>query len=215
MAATAAALALAAGPAAAHIQVRPSEAAPLDPTLWTVLVPNERNVPTTKIELQVPKGVVPFSFQDAPGWRRTVTLAPDKSIATIVWRGRLPEQGLALFTFLGTTPDREGRLAWKAIQTYGDGKAVRWIGPPDSEEPGSYTTVSKSNPRQNAGGEGAGDESSAATPASTPVRAAESGDDGGGGSTLALVLGAVALLTAIAALAHSVRRSARAGDSGS
>jgi uncharacterized protein YcnI len=134
-AAAVAALALSAAAAAAHTQVRPGEAAPLDPTLWTVLVPNEREQATTRIELQVPKGVVPFSFEDTSGWRRTLTYAPDKSIAKIVWRGRLTAQGLALFTFLATTPDREGRLAWKALQTYADGQVVSWIGAPAPSTP--------------------------------------------------------------------------------
>ena len=38
--AAAAGLALVAAPAGAHVQVRPAEAAPGDPVLWTVLVPN-------------------------------------------------------------------------------------------------------------------------------------------------------------------------------
>ena len=187
---TAAALGVAATPASAHIQVRPAQAAPLDPTLWTMLVPNERNAATTRIQLKVPQGVVPFSFEDAPGWRRTLTYAPDKSIDTIVWRGRLPTQGLASFTFLATTPDREGQLAWKALQTYADGQIVRWIGPPDAEEPASTTTVSKAISRQNAGGEAAD-----AGGASSPQPDAGDSDD-----VLPIALAAAALLLALLAL---------------
>jgi uncharacterized protein YcnI len=87
LAALLAAGALAALPAAAsaHVLVRPSAAAPLDPVLWTVLVPNEREEKTVEIELQVPEGVIPFSFNDVPGWERTLQLNPDQSIGSIVW----------------------------------------------------------------------------------------------------------------------------------
>jgi uncharacterized protein YcnI len=211
--------AVAALPAAvqAHIQVRPAQAAPLDPVLWTVLVPNERDEATVRIELQVPPGVSPFSFEDQPGWKRTLKLARDQSIERVVWTGRLGPESLARFTFLATTPEQEGTIAWKALQVYEGGDIVRWIGDEGAEEPASFTTISKDAPRENAGGEGAeaGDAPAPAAgasqePASAPASASsESGDD----DVLPLLLAGAALLVAIAALALALKRPRSAARS--
>jgi len=195
--------------AAAHIQVRPAQAAPLDPVLWTVLVPNERSEATVRIELQVPRGVSPFSFEDQPGWKRTLKLARDQSIERIVWTGRVGAEGLARFTFLATTPEQEGTIAWKALQIYEDGGIVRWIGDEGAEEPASFTTISEDAPRENAGGESGesgetADEGAPAATVSAPaVEAAESGDD----DPLPLLLAGAALLVALAALVLALRRT--------
>lgn len=155
VAAVLAAALLAPAAAGAHVQVRPATAAPEDPVLWTVLVPNERELATTRVELAVPAGVLPFSLEDQPGWRRSATRNADGSLRSIVWRGRTAPDGLATFRFLASTPDREGPIAWKALQTYADGDIVRWIGAAGSEYPASVTSVTGSAPRENAGGEGA------------------------------------------------------------
>ena len=204
----AAASALPAAPAAAHIQVRPAQAAPGDPVLWTVLVPSEDEAGTREVELAVPKDVLPFSYEDAPGWARQLRINSDGSVRSIVWRGRTGPDGLATFRFLASTPEREGSIAWKAIQTYRDGAKVRWIGAADSEHPASITTVSSSVARENAGGEagtdaGAGAGAQQATPTQ---EGPASGEDGGGPDWLARGLGAVALLGAAAAALVSLRR---------
>lgn len=151
--AAAGALLLLAAPASAHIQVRPALAAPGDPVLWTVLVPSEQESGTRQVELAIPRDVLPFSYEAVPGWTRRVRANPDGSVASIVWRGRTPGDGLAAFRFLASTPERDGPIAWKAIQTYADGAVVRWIGSPRSDAPASITTISSSAARENAGGE--------------------------------------------------------------
>ncbi|MDP2711990.1 MAG: DUF1775 domain-containing protein [Solirubrobacteraceae bacterium] len=186
------ATALPAGPAAAHVQVRPVQAAPADPVLWTVLVPSEQESGTRQVELAVPQGVLPFSFEDPPGWTRTLRTSADGSVRSIVWRGRTAADGLATFRFLASTPERAGPIAWKALQTYRDGTLVRWIGAPGSEHPASVTTISSSAARENAGGEGdettvVGDDD--ATAASGDVRS-----DGREPDWIARGLGLLALL---------------------
>lgn len=195
-----------AAPAAAHIQVRPAEAAPGDPVLWTVLVPNERDVATTKVELAIPKGVIPFSYEPLPGWTRTLTKNPNQSVRSIVWSGNLKPSEVLVTQFLATTPDQTGPISWKAIQTYADGQKVRWIGGPGTEEPASITQISASASRQNAGGEG--DESAGAT-ATTAKE--DGGDDGGSGDGLAiaaLIVGGLGLVAGVAALVLGRRRQA-------
>lgn len=198
----------AAAPAGAHVQVRPAEAAPGDPVLWTVLVPNERDVATTRVELAIPEGVLPFAYEPLPGWTRRVTKNPDQSTRSVVWTGRLGPEEVLSTQFLATTPDTEGPISWKAIQTYADGQKVRWIGGPDTEEPASVTQISASASRENAGGE-SGD--AGAAPQASPAAAAAGQADGDGGDGLAiaaLVVGGAALVVGVAAVLLGRRRGA-------
>jgi uncharacterized protein YcnI len=209
-------LVLAAGtlPAMAHVQVRPTMAAPDDAVLFEVLVPNERENRTVEVELAVPAGVLPFSYEDTPGWRRTLRLNPNQSIRSIVWRGKVASDGFVRFGFLASTPPREGDISWKAVQTYDDGRKVRWIEPPDGEQPAAVTTVSEGAPRQDAGGEAPGEASSGesqapAEAAAEPEAMAEEMEASGGSDgsdTTARWLAAGALAAALLSLILVVTR---------
>jgi uncharacterized protein YcnI len=190
--------------AGAHIQVRPAQAAPGDPVLWTVLVPSERETGTRQVELAVPKDVLPFSYEDAPGWTRRVRMNANGSVRSIVWRGQAPADGLATFRFLASTPEREGPIAWKALQTYRDGKLVRWIGAAGSESPASITTITRSATPENAGGEGS---EGASPPAASAGATQPSGEsDGDGPDWIARGLALAALLVGAAAMVGARRR---------
>jgi uncharacterized protein YcnI len=155
VAVVAAALFLGGGAAAhAHVQVLPTVVAPLDAVKFSVIVPGESESQTVKVELQLPPDLLPFSWEVTPGWTREIVPGDDPlSLGTVVWTGRLPVDGFVEFSFLAGTPEQPGELSWRAIQTYADGSAVRWVGPPGSEEPAAVTVVSEDAPRQNAGGE--------------------------------------------------------------
>ncbi len=192
-------------PAFAHVQVSPQLVAPADPVVFTLLVPNERDVPTVAVELQIPDGVLPFAFEETPGWERSERLAADQSLDVVEWTGSLPPGGFVRFSFLASTPDAPGEISWPAVQTYADGEKARWIGPPDSEEPAAVTRVSADAPRQNAGGEGNGSSSppGETAPAAVTEASAQAGssDDGAGWpgwiAIVSLVLAAVALAVAL------------------
>jgi uncharacterized protein YcnI len=192
----------------AHVEVSPTEAAPGDAVQFELLVPNERSQSTVGVSLQIPKGVLPFSFQDPPGWTRKNELAGDGSIKVVRWRGRLAKDGFTQFQFLASTPEQQGPISWKSTQTYADGKEVAWIGPPDSEEPASVTTISADAPRQNAGGEAAKPASGAGS-SDQQSAAADSGSGGQGDDNrdwLAVALGAGGLVLGAAALVVALRR---------
>jgi uncharacterized protein YcnI len=205
----------AASSASAHVQVRPALVAPGDPVLFEVIVPNDRDAHTTEVTLQVPKDLIPFSFAEPEGWTRENKEGADGSLETITWKGELAEDGFARFSFLASTPEQEGEISWKAIQTYDDGSVSRWIGGADSENPAAVTKVSADAPRQNAGGEGAED-ASESTGSATATPAADTGDpapatatvDDRTDSPLALILSIVAVaLAAVAVLLQLRRRS--------
>jgi uncharacterized protein YcnI len=205
---------LVAPPAAAHVQVRPTTAAPDDAVLFEVMVPNERENRTVSLELAVPQGVLPFSYEETPGWRRSLRLNPNQSIRSIVWRGTMPSDGFTRFGFLASTPPGEGEIVWKAVQTYDDGRKVRWIEPPDGEQPAAVTMVSERFPRQDAGGEAPGEASSGesqapAEAAAEPEAMAEEMEGSGGSDgsdTTARWLAAGALAAALLSLALVVIR---------
>lgn len=148
---------VAAGSASAHVQVTPAVVAPGDPVEFTVLVPGERDTGTTKVDLKLPPGLIPFSFTDVPGWKRRIVRAADGSAERIVWTGRAAPDGLLRFVFLAGTPEQPTTMEWKALQTYAGGYVARWIGAPDTDYPAAVTEVRADAPRRNAGGEGAVD----------------------------------------------------------
>ncbi len=208
-------LVLAGTPAAvAHVQVHPTMAAPDDAVMFEVTVPNERENRTVELELAVPPNVLPFSYEDTPGWRRMVKLNPNQSIRSIVWRGSMASDGFTRFAFLASTPPREGDITWKSIQTYDDGRKVRWIEPPDGENPAAVTTVTEGAPREDAGGEAPGEASSGepqapAEAAAEPEATAdemEASDGSGGSDTTARWLAAAALAAALLSLVLVVFR---------
>ena len=179
--------------------------APSDPVLFTVLVPGETEFGTVKVELKVPPGVFPFSYEDRPGWKRQLVSKPNGLPDRIVWTGKAAPDGLVRFNFLAGTPGEPTEISWKAIQTYADGEEVAWIGPPESEEPAAVTVVSADAPRQNAGGEGAQAASSGAEVTDTtvePVNAANHDHD----DWLGRGLGVLAVLLAGWALVVILRR---------
>ena len=200
--------ALVAAPAAsAHVQVRPALAAPGDPVLFQVIVPNEKDASTVEVTLQVPKDVLPFSFEEPDGWTRENKEGADGSLETITWKGELAEDGFARFSFLASTPEQEGEIVWKSIQTYDDGSTSRWIGEPDADNPAAVTTISNDAPRENAGGE-SGD---ASAPAASATAAPEDAEPAAAtveesDSPLPIILSIVALVLAAGALILQLRR---------
>jgi uncharacterized protein YcnI len=197
-------LAAGAFPAAAqaHIQVTPSTVAPGDAAKFTVLVPGERDSETVKVELQMPSGLLPFSYEDPAGWKRSLVKASNGSVERVVWTGRAPSDGFTEFSFLAGTPEKPSELQFKALQTYADGTVVRWIGAPDSDNPAAVVKVDASAAKQNAGGEGEGGGAPAATATAVNPIATEvtlTAKDGGGSDTLALILGGAGLVLGLIA----------------
>ncbi|MCW3001964.1 MAG: nuclear export factor [Conexibacter sp.] len=232
LAATIAAGALAVPAAAqAHVTLQPQQAPAGAYVVENVRVPNETdNATTTKVAVQLPDGFASAAYQPVPGWTTKVTKAklatPAKTddgtvtegVKTITWTAKSSSAGIAPgqfhdFPLSVQIPGKAGdTLTFKALQTYGDGKVVRWIGAPDAAEPAPQVRVVAATATHGAGaatggtgtteqtsGTGAGTSAVAATPAA-----------GGDSDTLgivALIVGALGLLAGAAALASSRRRA--------
>jgi periplasmic copper chaperone A len=217
VAVVAAALALAPA-AAAHVTLNPPEWEAGGFARFAIRVPNERDAAaTTRVTLQFPAQILSASFQPVEGWRRTVEMVEldqpievegervTERIDTVTWSGgRIRPGEFQEFGVSFRTPEEPGsELAFPAVRRYSDGEVVRWIGPPDAEEPAPRVAI-----LEPAAQEGA----AAATPAPTPARGAAAGNEESGGSDtlsfIALIVAVAGLATAIAALLRSRRRPA-------
>jgi periplasmic copper chaperone A len=210
--AVAVAAALGLAPAAsAHVTLNPREWEADGFARFAIRVPNERDkADTTRITVKFPEQVLSASFQPIEGWRRTVEMAKldepleiegeriTEKIDTVTWSGgRIRPGEFQEFGVSFRTPNEPGaELAFPAVQRYSTGEVVRWIGPPDSDEPAPIVALTQP-------------EAEAAAPAAPPAQGSDAAEEEGGSDTLsivALAVGAAGLITGLAALALRRRR---------
>ena len=123
-----------------------------DITMWFT-VPNEMsNANTTKLDVQFPDGFIGLDPEPVPGWKSKVVekklpkpIQTDDGpisfeVAQVIWTatagGLPPGEAVRLF-FTTAVPGKPAgtTLTFKALQTYSNGKIVRWIGPPSADQP--------------------------------------------------------------------------------
>jgi uncharacterized protein YcnI len=206
-------VALALAPAAgAHVTLQPPEAPAGGFTRLDVRVPNERdNAGTTKVEVQLPPGFLSVSTEPVPGWDTELTMRKldepveqfgeqvTEEVGTITFSGGniRPGQFQDFGLSLAVPEGRPGSmLTFKAIQTYDNGEVVRWIGPPDSDEPAPQVELTAAEEEAPA---------PAAEQESAPA-ASEEDDEGNGLAIAALVVGGLGLIAGVAALFMARRR---------
>ena len=202
-----------ASPAMAHVTLQPTEAPADGFTRLNVRVPNERDeASTTKVRVQFPPGFYFISHEPVEGWNVDVKMRKLKQ-PTEVFGEKINEEvdevsitssgaGIApgQFRDFGLSlkmPNEPGKtLTFKALQTYDNGEVVRWIGPPDADEPAPQVTLSPSE-------EGAGHAADTAAAAAPAEADDDEGDDDGpstGIVIVALILGALGLVAGVAGL---------------
>jgi uncharacterized protein len=196
--------------AAAHVTVQPEEATTQAFVVENVRVPNEQdNASTSKVAVQFPPGFAEVSFQPVPGWKASVkksklaepitTDEGDKlteQVSEVTWSGgKIGPGEFQDFPMSLQMPEKPTTLTFKATQTYDNGDIVRWIGPPDAEEPAPQVKVVAA-------------ESGTSNAASTSTSSSSSDEDSDTLGIIALIVGGLALIAAIAALVMR-RRTAR------
>jgi uncharacterized protein YcnI len=125
----------------AHAVVYPRESTPGAYERYVLRVPNEKNVPTTRVELRFPSDVRVVSFADVPGWTLEAVTDSAKRIIAAVWTGTLAPQRFVELPFVAVNPRASAHLVWPAYQTYADGERVEWTGPEDGKTPASATVI--------------------------------------------------------------------------
>ena len=216
-------------------------------TKITFRVPNEDpTAGTVKLEVQFPAAnpVASLSTKAMPGWTATVTKAKlatpiktddeevTEAVSTIAWTANAgtkigPGEFAEFEVSGGPLPSNTDKLVIPAVQTYDNGKVVRWIDPPaapgaqEPEHPAPTIALTKAADK--------GDHDAAAPANNAPVAQASNGDGRGGaqassGSTsdttarwlggIGLVVGALGLGVGAGATlrARKVTSAAKAGD---
>jgi periplasmic copper chaperone A len=214
--AAALAVALALAPAAgAHVTLQPEQAPAGGFTRLDVRVPNERdNADTTKVVVQMPPGFLSVSTEPVPGWDIELTMRRldqpveqfgeqvTEEVGRITFSGGVirPGEFQDFGISVGVPEGRPGTmLTFKSLQTYSNGEVVRWIGPPDSDEPAPQVELTAAEE------EAASPQPAAQQPAAPA--ASEEDDEGNGLAIAALIVGAVGLVAGLAALLMGRRRT--------
>jgi uncharacterized protein YcnI len=197
--------------AAAHVTMNPEEWEAGGFARFAVRVPNEReNADTIEVTVRFPQSIISASFQPMPGWKRSIEMEPldqpveeegeqiTEHIASVTWsRGKIAPGEFEEFGVSFRVPETPGEdLVLPAIQTYSNGDVVRWIGPPDSEEPAPIISVTE--PAEEEGGQPA---ASPQPPAASGGAAAGEDEGTSGLAVVALIVGIAALAAGLGALA--------------
>jgi uncharacterized protein len=197
--------------AAAHVTLQPNEAAAGSFTVLDVRVPNEtEDANTTRVDVLFPPGFAEASYQPVPGW--SVKVIKEKlakpvqtddgpvteGVHEIIWSGGKIAPGEFMdFPLSVQIPGKAGdALTFKALQTYDNGEVVRWIGPPNSEEPAPQVLVTA---EEEEGGHASISEGSEESSSDDSDSASK------GLGIAALILGALGLLAGGTALVRSRR----------
>ncbi|MEI4622949.1 YcnI family protein [Bacillus cereus] len=146
MIATIIAMGLLAVPASAHVTVKPATSGVESWETYTIKVPVEKEIATTKVILKIPEGVEFQQYEPVPGWKIDAQKDASGKIKSVTWEatgeGILPGQ-FQRFTFVAKNPDKEQKVAWDAYQQYKDGDIVEWTGDEKADKPHSLTTITK------------------------------------------------------------------------
>jgi uncharacterized protein YcnI len=133
----------------AHVVVRPAQSTTGLDQKYTMRVPNEKQVPTTSIQLAFPEAIVVSAIDEQPGWKLTVDKNAQGKIVRATWTGALAPGQAAEFTFTAHNPKSQTVVEWNAIQTFQDGSKSEWTGPQGSKTPASSTTISTNADKTN------------------------------------------------------------------
>lgn len=224
----AAAVLTAAGAASAHVTVHPdSYAEGATDGALTFRVPDEDDTAsTTKVQLFLPTDHPLLGVLVSPhdGWTAKVTTTRLKTpvktddgtitdaVSEITWTGAkiAPGRYEDFDVAFGQLPDDTGQLAFKTLQTYSDGKVVRWIeeaeqGEEEPENPAPVLKLTAAAATSKAGTSNA---------AASNSSASDSGDDTTGSDTAARGLGAAGLAVGVLGLAAAAFAVVRTRSTG-
>jgi uncharacterized protein YcnI len=124
-----------------HAVVYPKASTPGAYEKYVLRVPNEKDVPTTRVEIRFPADLRVSSFGDVPGWQLEVLTDSTKRIVGAVWTGTLAPHRFVELPFVAANPKSAATLVWPVFQTYAGGEKVEWTGPQGSKTPASSTSI--------------------------------------------------------------------------
>ena len=130
--------------ASAHVTVMPKTSSTGAWETYTLKVPVEKDVATTKVTVKAPAGVEIMSYQPVPGWTYSSEKDASGKVKTFTFEttgeGILSGQ-FQQFVFVAKNPEKATKAAWDAFQYYKDGSIVEWTGGEGSDAPHSITDI--------------------------------------------------------------------------
>lgn len=119
----------------AHITIWPKESAPGAREKYTMRVPNEKQVATTRIEGEFPAELNLYDFEFRPGFKIDFKKDDKGKIIGATWTGKIAPYEFVEFGMLGINPKEGSSLVWKFVQYYEDGSKEEFTGPIGSRYP--------------------------------------------------------------------------------
>lgn len=189
-------LLVAAPVAEAHVTLHPEKSSTDAWEKYSVRVPVEKDINTTKVELKVPDEVELVNVMPKENWDYELEKDENDTITSVTWEATddgLEPNEFTEFYFVGANPSETGDVSWEAYQTYEDDSVVEWDGGPDAEEPAAVTEVVEGDA-----------ESEHSDNADEDMAASDDSDDNSSSSSaggwLPITLAGLALLLAIISL---------------
>ena len=130
----------------AHIRIAPTESTPGAREKYTMRVPNEKKVNSTKVVGEFPEGLDIYDFEFKPGWTIEFKKNDKGKIIGATWTGTLHPYEFIEFGMLGINPKEEKDLVWRFVQYYEDGTTEEFTGPVGSRLPSPVTKLKKAAP---------------------------------------------------------------------
>ena len=127
--------------AAAHIRIYPTESTFGAREKYTMRVPNEKKVGSSKIEGEFPPELQVYDFEFKPGWKIEFKKDDKGKIIGATWTGKIEPYEFVEFGMLGINPKEGSNLTWKFIQYYDDGTKEEFVGAVGSRLPAPVVTL--------------------------------------------------------------------------
>ena len=125
----------------AHAVVYPAKSPPGAYERYVLRVPNEKDVPTTRVEISFPPGVRVISFAEVQGWTLAVARDTADEITSATWTGTLLPERFVELPFVAVNPRDADTIVWPVFQSYADGERFAWTGDAESNQPASRTVI--------------------------------------------------------------------------
>ncbi len=124
-----------------HIRIAPTESTAGAREKYTMRVPNEKQVPCSRIEGEFPAGLDIYDFEFKPGWKIDFKKNDKGKIIGATWTGKMMPYEFVEFGMLGINPKEAADLVWKFVQYYDDGTKEEFTGPVGSRLPSPVVTL--------------------------------------------------------------------------
>ena len=134
------------GSAIAHIRIFPAESVQGAREKYTMRVPNEKQVGSSKIEGEFPADLQVYDFEFKPGWKIDFKKDDKGKIVGATWTGKIQPYEFVEFGMLAINPKQGVNLTWKFIQYYDDGTKEEFVGAAGSRLPAPVVTLKPAAP---------------------------------------------------------------------